>query len=144
MPTSKDVARLAGVSQSTVSYVMSGKRAVSEETRKRVQGAMAQLAYHPNAGARALRGARSDVIALVIHLGSDAEGLALSSACLTLGKPAPQEWPVARSEEVPHVVPLGALPLAGQAALAPVQNSAASQVPFTPLARVTLPVPTGV
>jgi len=31
--TSKDVARMAGVSQSTVSYVMTGKRPISESTR---------------------------------------------------------------------------------------------------------------
>ena len=34
--TSRDVARLAGVSQSTVSYVMSGKRPISENTRGKV------------------------------------------------------------------------------------------------------------
>ena len=72
LPTSKDVAALAGVSQSTVSYVMSGKRIVAPDTRKRVEAAMQRLGYHPNAGARALRGARTNVIALAVHLGSDA------------------------------------------------------------------------
>ncbi|KHL01040.1 LacI family DNA-binding transcriptional regulator [Sinomonas humi] len=66
MPTSKDVARLAGVSQSTVSYVMSGRRPISEKTRKRVEDAMAQLAFQPNAGARALASRRSQVIGLAI------------------------------------------------------------------------------
>lgn len=66
MPTSKDVARIAGVSQSTVSYVMSGKRPISEKTRRRVEEAMAQLTYQPNAGARALASRRSQVIGLVI------------------------------------------------------------------------------
>src|SRR3982751_6029339 len=51
--TSKDVARVAGVSQSTVSYVMSGKRP------------MAQLTYQPHAGARALAGRRTKVVGLV-------------------------------------------------------------------------------
>jgi DNA-binding LacI/PurR family transcriptional regulator len=37
LPTSKDVAALAGVSQSTVSYVLSGKRPISAETRQRVE-----------------------------------------------------------------------------------------------------------
>lgn len=73
LPTSKDVAALAGVSQSTVSYVMSGKRAITPETRKRVEEAMRMLTYHPNAGARALRGARTSVIALVVHLGAGAD-----------------------------------------------------------------------
>ena len=41
--TSKDVARLAGVSQSTVSYVMSGTRPISDATRKRVLDAIEAL-----------------------------------------------------------------------------------------------------
>jgi DNA-binding LacI/PurR family transcriptional regulator len=68
IPTSRDVAALAGVSQSTVSYVMSGKRAISEETRRRVQAAIEQLTYQPHAGARALRGRRTNVIALVVRM----------------------------------------------------------------------------
>jgi DNA-binding LacI/PurR family transcriptional regulator len=72
--TSKDVARLAGVSQSTVSYVMSGKRPISEETRKKVLAAIEGLTYEPNAGARALAGKRTNVVGLVIpfHAGADA------------------------------------------------------------------------
>ena len=73
MFTSKDVARVAGVSQSTVSYVMSGKRPISEETRKRVQQAIDQLTYQPNAGARALASRRSQVIGLVVPFGADAD-----------------------------------------------------------------------
>ena len=68
--TSKDVAALAGVSQSTVSYVMSGKRIISDYTRGRVEEAMRELAYHPNAGARALRAAKTNVIALMVQLGA--------------------------------------------------------------------------
>jgi DNA-binding LacI/PurR family transcriptional regulator len=64
--TSKDVARLAGVSQSTVSYVMSGKRPISEETRERVLAAIEGLTYEPNAGARALASQRTRVIGLVV------------------------------------------------------------------------------
>ncbi|MCI2239597.1 LacI family transcriptional regulator [Paenibacillus sp. TRM 82003] len=66
VPTSKDVARIAGVSQSTVSYVMSGKRPISEKTRRLVEDAIAQLTYQPNAGARALAGRRTNVIAAVV------------------------------------------------------------------------------
>jgi DNA-binding LacI/PurR family transcriptional regulator len=64
--TSKDVARIAGVSQSTVSYVMTGKRPISERTRQRVLAAMEQLTYEPNAGARALAGRRTQVVGLVV------------------------------------------------------------------------------
>lgn len=69
MPTSKDVAALAGVSISTVSYVLSGKRSISQETRERVHRAIEQLTYQPNAGARALRERKTYVLALVVHLG---------------------------------------------------------------------------
>lgn len=70
-PTSKDVARLAGVSQSTVSYVMSGKRSISAETLRRVEEAMAALNYQPHAGARALAGSRTNTIAIVMPFVSD-------------------------------------------------------------------------
>ena len=66
MPTSKDVAQAAGVAQSTVSYVLSGKRPISEKTRKKVEAAIEELTYQPNAGARALAGRRTRVIGLVI------------------------------------------------------------------------------
>jgi DNA-binding LacI/PurR family transcriptional regulator len=71
--TSKDVARAAGVSQSTVSYVMSGKRPISERTRQRVLAAIEQLTYEPNAGARALASQRTRVIGLVVPFGSGSD-----------------------------------------------------------------------
>jgi DNA-binding LacI/PurR family transcriptional regulator len=73
MVTSRDVARLAGVSQSTVSYVMSGRRSISPETRRRVESAIAELAFQPNAGARALKSQRTRVIGLVVPFGPDAD-----------------------------------------------------------------------
>ncbi|MFF7763641.1 LacI family DNA-binding transcriptional regulator [Streptomyces griseorubiginosus] len=63
-----DVARRAGVSPSTVSYALSGKRPISEETRLRVEEAIRELGYRPHAGARALAGRRSNVLALVVPL----------------------------------------------------------------------------
>ncbi|MET3808040.1 DNA-binding LacI/PurR family transcriptional regulator [Nakamurella sp. UYEF19] len=66
MPTSEDVARAAGVSQSTVSYVMSGKRSISPATRKRVEQVIEDLGYHPNSGAQALAGSRTNIIGLVV------------------------------------------------------------------------------
>ncbi|WHT22781.1 LacI family DNA-binding transcriptional regulator [Crossiella sp. CA-258035] len=71
MATIADVARHAGVSASTVSYVLSGKRSVSAETRRRVERSVTELGYHPNAGARALAGRRSHIIALVVPLRTD-------------------------------------------------------------------------
>ncbi|NAZ83495.1 LacI family DNA-binding transcriptional regulator [Kineococcus sp. R8] len=71
MPTSKDVARIAGVSQSTVSYVMSGKRPISARTRRLVEDAMQQLTYQPHAGARALASQRTNVVGLVVPFRSE-------------------------------------------------------------------------
>lgn len=65
-PTSQDVARLAGVSQSTVSYALTGARPISEETRRRIEAAIQELGYHPNSGARTLRSRRSGVIGLMV------------------------------------------------------------------------------
>lgn len=66
IPTSEDVARAAGVSQSTVSYVMSGKRSISPATRDRVERVIKELGYHPNSGAQALAGNRTNIIGLVV------------------------------------------------------------------------------
>jgi DNA-binding LacI/PurR family transcriptional regulator len=65
-----DVARHAGVSPSTVSYVLSGKRSISDQTRRRVLESVRTLGYRPHAGARALASSRSNVIALVLPLRS--------------------------------------------------------------------------
>lgn len=70
MITIKEVARHAGVSMSTVSYVLSGKRSISEETKRRVEESIVALGYHPNAGARALASNRSQVLGLVVPLRS--------------------------------------------------------------------------
>jgi len=71
MVTLADVARAAGVSASTVSYVLSGKRSISGITRERVQSAIDDLGYTPHAGARALASNRSNVLALMVPLRSD-------------------------------------------------------------------------
>jgi len=61
-----DVARRAGVSQTTVTHVLTGKRPVSEATRERVYTAISELDFRPNEMARALRRQRSHSVALVI------------------------------------------------------------------------------
>lgn len=64
--TRAEVARLAGVSPSVVSYVLNGgPRKVAAETRKRVEEAVAALEYRPNAIAQALRGGRSGILGVV-------------------------------------------------------------------------------
>lgn len=61
-----EIARRAGVSRSTVSYALSGKRPVAAATRKRIQGVIDELGYRPNATARALKEGRTRMIGLVI------------------------------------------------------------------------------
>ena len=65
--TRKDVARHAGVSVATVSYVINnGPRPVAEETRHRVQQAIQELGYRPHAIARSLRKGSTDTIGLLV------------------------------------------------------------------------------
>jgi len=66
--TSVDVARRAGVSQSTVSLVFSGKGhgRVSEATQERVRRSARELGYRPNVAAQALRLGSSRAVALLV------------------------------------------------------------------------------
>ena len=66
MATIKDVARVAGVSPATVSYVLNQTAPVRESTRQRVLAAVQQLKYQPNQLARNLQGQRSATLAFVI------------------------------------------------------------------------------
>lgn len=63
--TSKDVAKLAGVSQSTVSRVFISGSSVAEKTKKKVFEAAKTLNYRPNAFARSLTTSESKLIGLV-------------------------------------------------------------------------------
>lgn len=69
-PTQFDVARLAGVSRATVSHVVNnqdgGRVPISEETRRRVLEAVAELDYVPDARAQALRSGHTNTIGLII------------------------------------------------------------------------------
>lgn len=64
--TLKDVAQLAGVSTATVSYVLSGKRTISEETKQRIHDAIAALDYVPDLNARGLSMRDSKLIGVVV------------------------------------------------------------------------------
>jgi DNA-binding LacI/PurR family transcriptional regulator len=61
-----DVARAAGVSQTTVSFVLNNTagQSISEQTRARVLEASRQLAYRPHASAQSLAAGRSDIVLL--------------------------------------------------------------------------------
>lgn len=64
--TIKDIAYLSGVSISTVSRVVSGKKNVNEITRKKVQDVIKKTGYEPNYTARALATKNTNTIAVVL------------------------------------------------------------------------------
>jgi DNA-binding LacI/PurR family transcriptional regulator len=69
-PTMKEISQIAGVSQSTVSRILSGTEfrvPIAPRTRERVLKAVADLGYTPNPLARALRGARSALLGLIVR-----------------------------------------------------------------------------
>jgi DNA-binding LacI/PurR family transcriptional regulator len=59
-----DVARRAGVAISTVSYALNNTRPITAETRSRIEEAVRELGYRPNAGARMLASTRTNILAL--------------------------------------------------------------------------------
>ena len=61
-----EIAERAGVALSTVSYVLSGKRSVSQKMRERVLAAIEELDYRPHGPARALASGASHTIALFL------------------------------------------------------------------------------
>lgn len=65
-PSSRDIAREADVSQSTVSRVLNNSPRISEATAMRVLSAAERLGYSPNAAARTLTTGRSKLIGLVV------------------------------------------------------------------------------
>ncbi|WP_062517748.1 LacI family DNA-binding transcriptional regulator [Demequina gelatinilytica] len=73
MATIAEVAEAAGVSISTVSYALSGKRSIKPATRDRVLAVAAELGYSPNASARMLAAQRSQIIAVSepVHADTD-------------------------------------------------------------------------
>ncbi|NIM93098.1 MAG: substrate-binding domain-containing protein [Anaerolineales bacterium] len=65
-PTLEDIAKLVGVSRSTVSRVVNNHPNVSDDVRKRVLEAIRSTGYHPNIAARTLASQRSGMVALVL------------------------------------------------------------------------------
>src|SRR3569833_209688 len=69
MVTMREVAEEAGVSQSTVSFVLNTRRAsnISDETRERVRRVASRLGYSPNRIARALALGKTEMVGLWIR-----------------------------------------------------------------------------
>jgi LacI family transcriptional regulator len=66
MPTIREVAKRAGVAPITVSRVINNSDYVGQETRQRVEAAIADLGYVPNTLARSLRFKKTNTLALVL------------------------------------------------------------------------------
>src|SRR5512145_607308 len=67
--TLEDIAKLAGVSRSTVSRVVNHQPNVRDDVRRRVEAVIQQTGYHPNVAARTLVSQRSWMIGLVLPRG---------------------------------------------------------------------------
>lgn len=62
----KDIAKIAGVSISTVSYALNGSNKVTEETRKRIKAIADELNYVPNMAARTLKRQQTNIIGVYL------------------------------------------------------------------------------
>ena len=69
--TMNDVARRLGISKAAVSYALNGQPGVSSETRMRVLALAKELGWYPSSSARALSGAETGVVGLVLSRPSD-------------------------------------------------------------------------
>ncbi|MCM2578677.1 LacI family DNA-binding transcriptional regulator [Streptomyces meridianus] len=76
-PTIADVAKLAGVSRSAVSFALNGRPGISEDTRERILAAARELGWQPSRPAQALSRGRAGALGLVLSrepgaIGADA------------------------------------------------------------------------
>lgn len=129
-PTSHDVAHLAGVSQSTVSFVLTGRPGISEATRAKVLKAASELNYRPNLAARSMRTQRTGRLAVVVPMATMNPLTLLSGA-------------IAAAHDEGYVVEVMSLPEDAAARLAEVAGSGQYEgvLSFTPLP--DLPTPDG-
>ena len=79
---------MAGVSRSTVSYALSGKRSISDETKRRIEEAISSLGFTPNAGARALATSQTMVLGLLLQFHQDEFGPAMLEYMLPIAETA--------------------------------------------------------
>lgn len=90
-PTIRDVAEAAGVSLTTVSYVLSGRPGgntrISQPTQDRVHAAAHELGYVPNRAARGMRRGRTDVVAVAVTDLDDSRDRALAAVAARILPP---------------------------------------------------------
>ena len=65
--TIADVANHLGVSKSTVSHALSGKRRISTEVRRQVMEAVEELGYRPNFAARVMNTRRTGLVGVLVE-----------------------------------------------------------------------------
>lgn len=65
--TIRDIAKMVGVSPSTVSRVLTGNATISDETKEKIYAAMQALNYHPNSLARSLANGTAGAIAMIVN-----------------------------------------------------------------------------
>ncbi len=98
-PTQRDVARLAGVSQATVSYVLTGRGAeLNASTEARVRAALEELGYIPNVLARGLRGVRTALFGAIARELRQPTIAAVIDALVTAARTAGYEMIVSTTE----------------------------------------------
>lgn len=121
-PTSHDVAHLAGVSQSTVSFVFTGRPGISDATREKVLRAASELNYRPNLAARSMRTQRTGRLAVVVPMATINPLTLLSGA-------------ISAAHEEGYVVEVVSLPADAVARLTEVVESGQYEgiLSFTPL-----------
>lgn len=88
MATIDEVAKAAGVSISTVSYALSGKRSIKPSTRDRILEVAEELGYAPHASARMLAANRSQILAVTAPLHVDTDVAAHMAFALEVTKSA--------------------------------------------------------
>ena len=66
MATIRDIARLSGAGISTVSRVINNSGYVADGTRTKIEQAIEELGFRPNAGARMMRSGRSNLIGVLV------------------------------------------------------------------------------
>ena len=82
---SSDIAKLAGVSRSTVSRILNGYDDISYETRKKVEAIIKEYNYIPNSYGRGLAGKANRIIGLFTHSPETARAGALALRIISCG-----------------------------------------------------------
>ncbi len=72
-PTLRDIAARVGVSETAASFALNGRPGISDETRRRVLAVVDELGWRPSYAARALSGAESQSVGLVLSQGPGGE-----------------------------------------------------------------------